>query len=877
MAADADDAEDEEEHEDDKQHNTSFGFPYSSPYDVQTALMNTLHNTLASASAPTQSTEGQQQSSIAIMESPTGTGKTLTLLCATLAYMKQQLERNTKERECCNAQQQQQQQQQEEEEPSWIVDAANEATTEADTATSSAIQTRAKQKAKARTTKRAAAVAAFKQKENNGKHANQNARDGESDGASAHDDDNDALLDPWDSDDDANRQRRARGRTSSGLSSSSSSDDDDDDDDDDNSNSNTNNKALRLYFCSRTHSQLSQAMGEFARTKYAETFSAAALASRSSLCLHKPVRTLPSALAGEACVDLQETAKKNKNTKKRATTDARVSLSSSSGCPYHSARGERRVRDDALAAPVDIEELAEIGRAHRACPYYGSRMAAAEADVVFLPYQSLLHGPTREALGINLEGAIVIIDEAHNAVDAVNDMHGARITATSLDAAGTAVQAYLKRFGDRLNAGNLRNLHALAAVCTALRRGFPSSSSSSSTTSQPTSMTVNDFLFACSLDHVNLFKLVEYLKESRALRKMAGYGKGVAGAVNPAAARAARGAAAGALHSVCGMLEALTRSDADGRVLRSGDDPPELRYVNLNASMHFERLVAKCHAVVLAGGTLSPVPALLRDLFPTVKQDRVVRFSCGHIVDAGRFQCLALGRGPSGLPLNLEASKRATDDQRDELGRVLRNAVRIVPGGVVCFVPSHRFVGELMSRWRSTGMLAQIEAAKPVLLEESKGGASATEALLAKYTSLCTGDSASKGALLLCVVGGRLSEGVNFGDDLGRLVVVAGLPYPNPTDAELVARMRYLDAAEPGAGRAYYEALCWKAVNQSIGRAIRHRLDYATALLLDARYVDDVGLSSRLPAWVSNSLVRCEGGYGQVHGKLATFFSRFIQ
>ena len=133
-----------------------------------------------------------------------------------------------------------------------------------------------------------------------------------------------------------------------------------------------------------------------------------------------------------------------------------------------------------------------------------------------------------------------------------------------------------------------------------------------------------------------------------------------------------------------------------------------------------------------------------------------------------------------------------------------------------------------------------------------------------------------KGALLLCVVGGRLSEGVNFGDDLGRLVVVAGLPYPNPTDPELVARMQYLDAAEKGAGRAYYDDLCWKAVNQSVGRAIRHRQDYATVLMLDARYVD-VGpsIENRLPEWVSECFVRCERGYGEAHKLLCQFYARW--
>ena len=73
-------------------------------------------------------------------------------------------------------------------------------------------------------------------------------------------------------------------------------------------------------------------------------------------------------------------------------------------------------------------------------------------------------------------------------------------------------------------------------------------------------------------------------------------------------------------------------------------------------------------------------------------------------------------------------------------------------------------------------------------------------------------------------------------------MVLVGLPYAPPSDVELSERMRWLDAAPPalgggpGAGRAHYEALCMRAVNQSIGRAIRHARDYAAIVLADARW-----------------------------------------
>ena len=88
-----------------------------------------------------------------------------------------------------------------------------------------------------------------------------------------------------------------------------------------------------------------------------------------------------------------------------------------------------------------------------------------------------------------------------------------------------------------------------------------------------------------------------------------------------------------------------------------------------------------------------------------------------------------------------------------------------------------------------------------------------------------------KGALLLAVVGAKLSEGLNFSDDLARLVMVIGLPFANLGSAELQERLKHADrlagevaqknSAYGAAGKELYENMCMNSVNQSIGKQAR--------------------------------------------------------
>jgi hypothetical protein len=62
------------------------------------------------------------------------------------------------------------------------------------------------------------------------------------------------------------------------------------------------------------------------------------------------------------------------------------------------------------------------------CPYYGSRRAVPGADVVLAPYNAVLMPDARDSLGIELQDSVLVFDEAHNLLDALNSAHSTTVT-----------------------------------------------------------------------------------------------------------------------------------------------------------------------------------------------------------------------------------------------------------------------------------------------------------------------------------------------------------------------------------------------------------------------------------------------------------------
>ena len=145
---------------------------------------------------------------------------------------------------------------------------------------------------------------------------------------------------------------------------------------------------VKIYFCSRTHSQLAQFVRELQRVNLPHEPWAVkndtlregdpedkvvvkhlSLGSRKNLCINPKVSRLGSVPAiNERCLELQQpdTSKDHK-------------------CPFiPNNENETLVndfRDHTLAKIRDIEDLGRLGKKIGVCPYYGSRATIKPSEV----------------------------------------------------------------------------------------------------------------------------------------------------------------------------------------------------------------------------------------------------------------------------------------------------------------------------------------------------------------------------------------------------------------------------------------------------------------------------------------------------------------
>ncbi|XP_060558497.1 Fanconi anemia group J protein homolog [Ruditapes philippinarum] len=193
---------------------------------------------------------------------------------------------------------------------------------------------------------------------------------------------------------------------------------------------------------------------------------------------------------------------------------------------------------------------------------------------------------------------------------------------------------------------------------------------------------------------------------------------------------------------------------------------------------------------------------------------------------------------------------------QDELGNLIHQVCTKVPHGVLCFLPSYRALEKFIDRWKLTGLWNKLSTRKRVMVEPRAADREDFDGMMKAFYEVVKGDlynpyldeaecndddSEIDGALFFAVCRGKVSEGMDFADDNARAVITVGIPYPSFKDVQVKLKREYNDKHKIDrgllSGGDWYEIQAFRALNQALGRCIRHRKDWGALIIVDDRFV----------------------------------------
>lgn len=483
----------------------------------------------------------------------------------------------------------------------------------------------------------------------------------------------------------------------------------------------------------------------------------------------------------------------------------------------------------------DIEDLKSSSC--NFCPYYKSKELSKSASIKFLPYQMLFSKDARDSFKLQIKDSIIIIDEAHNIYESVIQMNSVSVSYHLIKKYIKAFSKYRARFSQKCDATQVPSLDNCRA------NGFTQGKviadafldilghldnfcecNKNQALTEEKCLRVNDFLVKSHLQNYNMFRLKEYMRSTNLTQKLEGYEKDLHFG----------------LYTIVNFLVLLTNSDSNGLILY---DMSKIRFTPLDPKLYFED-VLECKSLILAGGTMEP----LNNLLCILKNANV--FSYGSICK--NFVAYLLADGPSGKKLRLTYEHRENSQTLNELFNTINNLInnarsalqkRSTYGGIICFLPSKNFLKIVRERFDS-----KCNSDVSYVFEDLK-----------QFTKECS----TKTTILFAVMGGRLSEGINFSDHFCRLLIIVGIPFPS-MNVEIKERIKFH-------GKDYTTIIALKTVNQALGRALRHKHDHSGIVLIDERYDK---LQYLLSPWIREKIRKVK--FGELFKELH-FFLRTCQ
>ncbi|ORX49400.1 DNA repair helicase [Hesseltinella vesiculosa] len=625
-----------------------------------------------------------------------------------------------------------------------------------------------------------------------------------------------------------------------------------------------------------------------------EDFFALGLTSRKNLCLHPVVAKEKKGKVVDAkCRDLTASwvrAKAGKTKKTQQQPSGATSSSNSNNaqpmdidesvelCQFYETLVDTNSPKPIPNGVYTLEELRSYGKKMTFCPYYLSRKVIPFANVIIYSYHYMLDPKVAELVSKEMsKDCIVVFDEAHNIDNVCIESLSIDLNRPMLDAGARSVSM----LSDRIDDIKKNDRQKLEAEYSKLVEGKRTSHFSNRLMLTPlplftglrdASIARDEDTFMANpvlpddilkeavpgnirrAEHFVAFlrRFIEYLKTRMRVMHVV--------AENPTSflqhlkdvtfiERKPLRFCAERLTSLVRTLEltdlehfsALQQIAAFATLVATYDkgfllilEPfesedakipnPVLHFTCLDAAIAIRPVFERFSTVVITSGTLSPL-----DMYPKMLDfQAVVQESYAMTLTRNCFFPMIVTRGSDQVAISSKFQVRNDPAVVRNFGQIMVEYAKIVPDGVVCFFPSYLYMESIVSMWNEMGILNEAWKYKLIFVETPD--AAETSLALANYRKACDN---GRGAILLSVARGKVSEGIDFDHNYGRAVLMFGIPYQYTESRILKARLEYLRDNHHIRENDFLTFDAMRHAAQCVGRVLRGKTDYGLMVFAD--------------------------------------------
>ncbi|MBI4150358.1 ATP-dependent DNA helicase [Candidatus Woesearchaeota archaeon] len=533
---------------------------------------------------------------------------------------------------------------------------------------------------------------------------------------------------------------------------------------------------LTVFFLTSRHTQHHIVIEtlKLIKQKYGIDFGVADIIGKKHMCLQPGVDVLYAGEFAEYCKALREERKCEFYCNTKDSSNKPTILS------------KKLLEELKVLGPQHTEAHIEACREQKVCPYEIAAYQAEKAKVIVTDYFYLFNPSIRQQflskIQKELAKSVIIIDEGHNLSGRARDL----MTETMSTQTFARAIKEAKKFN---YIETVAMLNALYDIIKEYAKGMQLHSEKL--------VKKEDFIIKVNTvqDYEQIVKDLEFIGD----------------AVRTQQKRSAIGQIARFLEMWEGPNEGYARMLS---FMPSKVEPViTLTYRCLDPSVVTREVIESSHSTIIMSGTLLPT-SMYKDLLGFPDNTEELEYE-SPFDDDNKLSVI--------IPETTTKFSMRSQDQFARIAEISADIVNDVPGNSAVFFPSYQLrdmvYKYLYARCKKTTLL---EAPGMSKLEKSD--------MLERFKQYN-----KSGAVLLAVVGGNFSEGIDLPGDLLKCVVVVGLPLRQP-DLETRELISYYEKKFKRGWDYGYVMPAFNKALQSAGRCIRTETDKGCVVYLDERY-----------------------------------------